>query len=113
MAFQKSSLNNPGILALGNIDLYNRPIAHNPDGSISTVRSISANFGNGEVLLPTVINGKVVSPEEAIAYYKKTGQNLGTFDTPENSDIYAERLHNQQAEHYSKSALTKLLGQLL
>lgn len=85
----------------GNIDLSSRPVVQNPDGTISTVRSISANFDGQEVLIPTVSDdGRIMSDDEAIAQYQRTGRNLGVFDTPENATAYAESLHNQQAEMY-------------
>lgn len=116
--FQKSSLNNPGLIEPGNINVHNRPVVRNPDGSISTVRSMSANFGKGETLFPTVVHGQGVSPDEAIDYYKQTGENLGTYDSPENADLYAQRLHEQQAEEYlgpdhygqMRSLISRLLG---
>jgi hypothetical protein len=90
-----------GIMGLGNIDLENRPVVHNPDGTISTVRSMSANFGDGEVLMPTVSDdGRLLSNDEAVNLYRQTGQHLGIFDTPENASAYAEALHNAQAKMY-------------
>jgi hypothetical protein len=93
--------NNFGLLKKGNIDLKNRPIVKNSDGTISTVRSISANFGNGEVLIPTVSDdGRILSNEDAIDLYRKTGKHLGIFDTPDNATLYANNLHKEQEKMY-------------
>jgi hypothetical protein len=89
-----------GLVKAGNIDVNHRPVAQNADGSISTVRSISIGVGGKEVLIPTVVNGKVVSNQEAIAHYKATGENLGTFASVAAANKYAESLHNEQAGSY-------------
>ena len=87
----------------GNIDLNNRIVVQNPDGSISTERSFSVYMEDDdkEVLLPTVINGAIKSEEFAIQYYLDTGEHLGKFDTPEEAESYAVRLHQRQEWHYS------------
>ena len=97
------ALNSPiGIKVPGNINIHQRPVVHNDDGSISTVRSISVGTDDGEALIPTVAadGSRILSDDEAIAQYKATGQHLGIFDTPENATAYAQSLHNQQAEEY-------------
>jgi hypothetical protein len=91
-----------GLLEIGNIDLHSRPRVVNQDGSISTVRSMSVNFDGQEVLIPTVSDdGRVLSDEDAVSLYEKTGKHLGKFDTPENASTYAKSLHNAQADEYA------------
>lgn len=91
-----------GQLDAGNIDLNNRPVVKNEDGSISTVRSMSFNEDGKEILIPTVAadGSGILDTNAAIQQYRDTGQHLGTFDTPENADAYAQRLHEQQATQY-------------
>ena len=94
-----------GRRGMGNIDLYNRPMYKNGDGSLSTVRSMSFNDGNGEILVPTVAfdnAGKpyVMSDDEAITRYYNTGEYLGKFKNIDQANDYAERLHKQQQHIY-------------
>lgn len=89
----------------GNINIFARPTAVNEDGSISTVRSISIGTDEGEVLIPTVADdGTVLSDEDAIALYERTGQHLGIFASAAEATKYAEALHGQQAELASSPA---------
>ncbi|MEY4429480.1 MAG: hypothetical protein RLZZ182_2169 [Pseudomonadota bacterium] len=97
----KGGLLPEGMVRPGNIDLGNRPIVRNPDGSISTVRSMSVNLGGVEVLLPTVSDdGRIMSDAEAVQQFMKSGRHLGLFAAPQFATRYAESLHEQQARDY-------------
>ncbi len=91
----------PGMIQTGNIDIANRPTVKLPDGRIATVRSASFNIDGKEVLLPAVSkDGKLWTDQEAVDNYRKTGENLGVFNSPEAADRYAQALHEQQDEMY-------------
>lgn len=96
---------NQSTYGAGNIDLHNRPQYKQPDGSISTVNSISFNDNGKEVLVPTIAydaNGKAVqlSDDDAINRYYDTGEYLGKFDTVDEANAYAEKLHKDQEAYY-------------
>lgn len=90
----------PGLRQIGNTNLANRPVLRNPDGSRSTESSASFGTDKGETLLPTVINGKRLTNDQALNAYQQSGKHMGIFDTPENADNYAsglEAVHEKEA----------------
>lgn len=104
---QNNIAENIGQYGQGNIDLYNRPQVKNNDGTISTVRSMSFNDGKNEVLIPTVSdNGKILTEDEAIKNYYNTGKYLGKFNSVEDANNYAQKLHNEQDKYYNNGVIT-------
>lgn len=92
----------------GNINLNDRPVYRNADGTVSTVDSFSTNIDGREVLLPQIgrdAQGNAVrwTQDQAIDNYLKTGENLGKFKSVEDANAYADWLHNQQAGLYGQN----------
>ncbi len=99
-----------GLIEPGNIDLR-RPSIPNPDGGMSTVYSSSFNINGKEVLLPLADEGRILSAEEAIDKYNRTGQHLGTFHDVASANAYAKQLHDEyEAGKYS--TMSDLLGSM-
>lgn len=96
----------------GNIDLDNRKVLKNPDGTISTESSITITEDGKHVLIPTVVDGKRLSDREAVAHYRKTGEHLGKFLSAEGAESYANELHLRQEQRYAPkgSALERRKG---
>jgi len=91
---------NPDLIEAGNLDLTKRPKVKNPDGSISTVRTIGIEMDGMHFLIPTVIGNKVVSDKEAIAHFRKTNQHLGIYKSKQASKQAGEALSAQQKKDY-------------
>lgn len=93
----------------GNIDLTDRNTGlRDKDGNLMTVKSMSFGEDGKEILVPTIVrrNGKWVelSDDEAIDWYHKTGEYLGKFDSIEEANDYAKRLHQEQAKMYASDS---------
>lgn len=67
-----------------------KPVIHNPDGSISTERTITIEADGKFLVLPTIINGVEYSPQEAISKLH-TGENkpVGVFNSQAEADQFA------------------------
>lgn len=89
----------------GNLDINDRKVLINPDNTYSTEDSLSFQDENGfEIVIPTVVNGVRMTPDEAIAHYYQTGQQLGVFRSPLDAERYANSLHLRQELKYSPIA---------
>lgn len=85
-----------GQLTPGNIDLNTRPVVMTEDGRPATVRSISIEEDGKHILIPTVVGGAIVSNDEAVAHYRATGENLGSFATSEQADKAGKAISAQE-----------------
>lgn len=87
-----------GTLVQGNIDMATRPAVRNPDGTVSSVRSMSIGTDRGEVLIPTVSDdGRIMSDEEAIEQYRRTGRHLGVARDVRSANRLADLIHRMEA----------------
>ena len=86
----------------GNIDLDDRIVVFNEDGTFSTEISFSVEIDGLEVLLPLIIDGDLVSEEEAINHFLRTGEHLGMFSSIEECEKFAEELHLRQERRYER-----------
>ena len=59
-----------------------------------TVQDNPSDQGSPWVLIPSIVGGEVVTQNDAIRHYKKTGEHLGKFQTSQEADAYAGALSN-------------------
>ena len=91
-----------GQIEPGNINLSRRKPIKTKEG-IATVRSLSFSDRKGvETLVPTIINGRLVSDEVAIRHFYRTGQHLGKFTTPAAATKAAKRISQAEARRIRK-----------
>lgn len=69
----------------------NRPYYTDEEGRKRSEYKMGFNIDGKETLLPTVVGGRQLTPEEAINRYRQTGLHMGQYNTPEEAD-YAARL---------------------
>lgn len=102
----------PQPLVRGNIDLKARPIAQTtsvsgrqPDAT-ATVMSMSIGVDGREVLIPRVSDdGRIMSEQEAVDTFFRTGRMLGVFRNVADANAAAERIHQDQAVLYGDNGL--------
>ena len=94
-----------GPIEPGNIDLKNRKVLNNSDGTYSTESSITISDRGPDgstvaVNIPTVVDGKRLSERDAEAYYRRTGQHLGKFRSIDEAVAAAKGTHLEQEKRY-------------
>ena len=93
----------------GNIELEGRQPVFNPDGSISTVASVSFGSDGNYVLVPTVWDGDRHTPRAAWERYLDTGKHLGKASTLDAIKELAEFVHNLEAARIEREGLVNPL----
>jgi len=88
----------PAQTRVGNIDDINQSgLIPQQDGSIRVASPVTYEQDGKVYLLPTVVNGQQVGPQEAIDHFKRTGRFYGEFTTHEAAARFARRLTTSQA----------------
>lgn len=84
-----------GLLEPGNLPIEDRKPLLNADGTYSTMRTITIGIGeNGETaLIPTVLDGVLLSDEDAIQHFKDTKEHFGIFQDQKLADRYDQHMH--------------------
>jgi hypothetical protein len=85
-----------------------RPIIQNPDGTISTERTMTEKIDGKWMNIPSIFGGKEVSVDEAVEIIKKnkgrdpeTGRKLPTFDSLEEAETAAKARSKELGKKYS------------
>jgi len=98
----------PTPVAPGNVDLYNRPLIQMPGGKSGSVYSMSFGTPQGEVLVPQISDdGRLMSPNEAIANFHKTGKHLGIFRNPKEADAFGKKISRDQERLFKERERAK------
>jgi hypothetical protein len=96
-----TALSTPRPLVPPTVQVSKQPIVRNPDGSISTVQTMGIHDEKGYVNLPMVSkSGKVLSPDEAVREYQRTGGHLGIYKSQAEADRGAELLHQSEEARF-------------
>lgn len=92
-----------GLIAPGNLDPFHRQALGNPGGGYSNTTSESfeiehpnSPYLGKQVLVPTVVNGRRLTLDEAKQHFYRTGQHFGIFDSIYDAVNYSLWLHNEQ-----------------
>lgn len=95
-----SKMPNGGLFPLGDYDRtlapkqgnyllpdINRPFYIHEDGRRRSEYRVGMNIDGEETLIPTVVNGRQLTDDEALQRYQKTGLHMGKYKTPEEADF--------------------------
>ena len=82
-------------------------IRRDKDGKVngySTTSSIPVKDADGKIaIVPTVVDGKELTPDEAVRHYEETGEHWGKADDEDSARKIAQAVHERHAEDNQKS----------
>lgn len=82
-------------------------IRRDKDGKVngySTTSSIPVKDADGKIaIVPTVVDGKELTPGEAVRHYEETGEHWGKADDEDSARKIAQAVHERHAEDNQKS----------
>jgi len=92
----------------GNLKLIGRPRVKDGDKT-ATVRSAGRldDRDGLETVYPTVVKGKLVSPEEGWQHYLKTGEHLGKYANWQIGEAAGQSIHNEEQRRLNEDAKKK------
>lgn len=89
----------PGMVVPPTMDPAMNHNAINPNGDVSTIRTIGINVDGLETVIPTITpDGQFLTNAEAIEQFRRTGRHLGMFRTRQQADEYGQQLHQQEQQ---------------
>jgi hypothetical protein len=92
-----------GLIAPGNLDPFKKAPSSS-SGTLASSLTFPVATEQGQVLVPQMVKGQLLTKREAIAHFMKTGQHLGIFDSPENATAYADSLHSAQTNQIKSAS---------
>lgn len=100
-----------GLLDVANIDAFVLPKFKNANGGYNTANAFSLPTPRGTVLLPmTREDGSMMTRDESVAEYEKTGGHLGVFSSTLAAEMHSRFLNAAQQEWFQEASRPKPTG---
>lgn len=100
--------NGDGMTSPGTIPLSELSVIESGKGIFSPIPTQVINQNGNSILIPLVVDGKELIPQEAVDYYKKSGRNLGIFNNKDNADKFEQALNRHLGDVYTGKKIDPL-----
>ena len=97
MPTQPQDATNPTLAALGGRPIdTTRPILNNRDGSFSTERTITIEVDGKHFVIPTIVGGQILTPDQAVAAWRDGKNNeVGVYASAQEAEAAAQARSKQ------------------